>query len=250
MNVALITGGSCGIGLAIAQNLLKQNYRVYICSRSQHNLDSALESLSHPAASAIVADVSSSRSVLELFEQLKCKHKHLDILINSAGMSALSYIENEADQEVWHQIISTNLTGTYYCSRQAILMMKEHNFGRIINIASILGLRGMRNYYAYCAAKHGIIGFTRAIAQDVLENGITVNAICPGWVETEMGKNSMASIAHHYGISVSEFEQAEIQAIPLGRWIQAEEVASMVDFLISEQASAITGQALEISGGL
>jgi len=252
MKITVITGGSQGIGLAIGKLLASQGHKVYLCARNQEPLTEAVKeirALGHLAESCLL-DVTWPKSVDSVFQTIYEQEGHLDILINSAGMSGFSELENDNDIQLWQKVLQTNLSGAYYCSRSAALKMKEHHWGRIVQIASTLGLEGMRNSYAYTASKHGLIGLTRGMALDVLDWGITVNAVCPGWVETPMGKSSMAKIAEHYGLPPQTFEEEEIRAVPIQRWIQPKEVAHMVAYLVSEESGAVTGKAFEISGGL
>lgn len=236
-----ITGGSRGIGRAVAAHWAATDAEVWIGARNPDALQQTAEAL---GVRAHVVDVADPVSVMAFFDAIGS----LDALVHAAGTSGFSNLDDPDDPRLFQQVISTDLTGAYFCNREALKHMNTG--GRIVNIASSLGLRGMRNAYAYCAAKHGLVGFTRALALDVAERQITVNAVCPGWVDTPMGHDSMARIARHYHIDPEMFIAAELEAIPLGRWIAPQEVAAMVAYLLSPAASAITGQALEISGGL
>ena len=246
----LVTGGSRGIGLACALNLARGGANVWIAARQSKNLEQACQHALkkglklHP----LVLDVSRA----EAFEQLKeqAPQCQAQILIHAAGSSGYSYILDPKDPQLWQRLIDSNLNGAYYASRFVLPAMQAQNWGRIVFISSVLGLRGMRNSHAYCASKHGLNGLTKALAQDLIGSGITVNAVCPGWVDTQMGHESLEAMAQHYQIPKDLLETEEIAAIPIQRWIQAEEVAALVDYLVSDQAAAMTGQCLEISGGL
>lgn len=172
----------------------------------------------------------------------------LDVLVHAAGMGAYSELTAPDDPQIWRQVIETNLTGAYEVSRLGRPVLRPG--GRLIFVASVLGLRGMRHSHAYCASKHGLIGLMRALALDLIHEGITVNAICPGWVDTEMARQDLQQMAQHWQLDAAELEAAELGAVPLGRWIQAPEVAELIAYLSSPAAAAVTGQALEISGGL
>lgn len=192
----------------------------------------------------LVMDVSDSASVSAGFKYFN----QLYALVHAAGTGAYSELRDPEDPQIWEKVMRCNLDGAYYCTREAALRMTEG--GRLLLIASTLGLRGMRNSHAYCASKHGVIGLTRALALDLAEKDITVNAICPGWVETDMAREDLIAMADRYGIDQAELEAAELAAVPIGRWIQPVEVAGLAGYLISPAAAAVTGQALEISGGL
>lgn len=193
----------------------------------------------------LVLDVCDPNSVSSAINQLPDK---LDVFVYAAGLGAYSDIRSPADPELWNQVMTTNLSGAYTCIRAALPIL--HSPGRVIFVSSVLGLRGMRHSHAYCAAKHGLIGLMRSLALDLAAQAITVNAICPGWVETQMAKQDMQNMADFWGLEPSEIEQAEIAAVPIGRWIQTHEVAELIGYLVSPAAAAITGQAIEINGGL
>lgn len=247
--IALVTGGNRGIGLAIAQALVHGGHTVYLAAR---HLDRLRETWpAYPAqAIPLSMDVTQSETISQAVGQIATHHQRLDILVNAAGVAGIGAIEDTHDEAQWHHILATDLTGTYLCCRAVLPFMRQHQWGRILNIASVLGLRGMRQSHAYCAAKHGVVGLTRALAQDVMSDGITVNALCPGWVDTDMGHESMATIAHAHGIEPQMFKEAELAAVPLQRWITPQEVAALAIYLVSEAAAPITGQAIEMSGGL
>jgi 3-hydroxybutyrate dehydrogenase len=172
----------------------------------------------------------------------------LDILVNNAGASGRTPIQDPDDSK-WQHIIQVNLTGSYLCSKLAVPHMLKHQYGRIVNVSSVLGRFGVAGYLAYCTAKHGILGFTKALALEVASQGITVNAICPTWVDTAMARQGIEETAAILGVSPEEFREMAISAVPLKRMAEAEEVASVVVYLCSKAASAMTGQALNICGG-
>lgn len=247
--IALVTGGNRGIGLAIGQALVAAGHTVYLAARHPEQMAQNWPQV--PAqAHGVALDVTDASSIQQTVQQIVTSHQRLDILVNAAGIAGIGPIDAPTDIPQWHQVLNTDLTGTYLCCRAVLPTMQQQGWGRIINIASSLGLRGMKMAHAYCAAKHGVVGLTRALAQDVMAAGITVNAICPGWVATDMGFQSMALIAQLHQIEPVMFQEAELAAIPLQRWITPAEVAAQVMYLISEAAAPVTGQALEISGGL
>lgn len=243
----LVTGGSRGIGLACALRLAKEGHEVFIAARGQQGLETASAHAYGQGLSLtpIAIDVADAASVAAGFARLGSE---LDVLVHAAGVSANSDIAEAGDPGIWRQLLSVNLDGAYLCAREARARMSGG--GRIIFVSSTLGLRGMRHSHAYCAAKHGVLGLMRALALDLIPEGITVNAICPGWVDTEMARADMAAMAERYGLEAREMEAAEIGAVPLNRWILPAEVAGLAAYLSSEASAAVTGQAIEISGGL
>lgn len=248
--VALVTGGGTGIGKAIAKALIKYGARVAIASRNPAHLESTKNELQGTPEPLLALRMDNRKKdevqtvvtrVLEAWEQI-------DILVNNAGLSGLNPVE-DPDDSPWYDILDTNLSGTYLVTKAVIQAMKRNSGGRIINISSVLGRFGVPGYSAYCAAKHGVIGFTRALALEVAHRGITVNAICPGWVDTEMARHGMRESAAHEGISVEEFKKRALNGVPIKRWIGADEVAELAAYLASDQAHGITGQAINICGG-
>jgi NAD(P)-dependent dehydrogenase (short-subunit alcohol dehydrogenase family) len=224
---AVVTGGTRGIGLAIARRLVSDGFGVIAAARS-------------PAAdlpwgvSYAKLDVTDRAAVDAFFAGLP----KLDLLVNNAGLAGSQ--DNDADDALWHAILATNLTGAWYCSRAALRLLPDRT-GRIVNISSVLGLRGVPDQPAYVAAKHGVIGLTRAMAMQAAPRGITVNAICPGWVDTEMATQRFGEI----GITAAE----AAAGVPVGRIASPWEVADMVAFLARAGAGSITGQAIPIDGG-
>jgi NAD(P)-dependent dehydrogenase (short-subunit alcohol dehydrogenase family) len=180
------------------------------------------------------------------FGAIRAITPNLDVLVNNAGVGGGEPID-EGDTASWRRILDTNVLGTYLVTRQAVAMLSDG--GRIINMSSVLGRFGVPGYTAYCASKHAVIGFTRALALELVKRGITVNAICPGWVETQMAARGMQGGAEATGVTVEEFRERAIGAVPIGRIIQPDEVAHLVKFLASPQAAAITGQTYNICGG-
>ena len=225
--LAVVTGGTRGIGLAIARRLVSDGFGVIAASRAP--VDDLPWGITHARL-----DVTDRAAVDALFERLP----KLDLLVNNASLAGAQ--DNDADDALWHAILATNLTGAWYCSRAALARLPDRT-GRIVNIASVLGLRGVPDQPAYVAAKHGLVGLTRAMAMQAAPRGITVNAICPGWVETDMAAQRYAEI----GITA---EQAAA-GVPIGRVASSWEVADMVAFLARAGAGSITGQAIPLDGG-
>jgi NAD(P)-dependent dehydrogenase (short-subunit alcohol dehydrogenase family) len=248
MRVSLVTGGGRGIGRAVARALAGPDTLVAIASRTTGQLESTaidLESLGGRAL-PIEMDVTSEASVAAGIETLARAAGHVDILVNNAGVGGGEPIAG-SDIARWRRTIDTNLTGMYLVSRETVPLMRAG--GRIVNMSSVLGRFGVPRYTAYCASKHGVIGFTRALALELAPQQITVNALCPGCVDTEMTEEGMTQGAAAAGTTFAEFRDRALGAVPIQRIIQPEEVAELVRFLASPAASAITGQTYNICGG-
>ncbi len=244
----VVTGGGRGIGRAIALACAEPGALVAILGRTATQLEStAAEIRARGArAAAIRTDVTDDASVAHAFQVLKGETDRIDVLVNNAGAGGGQPIDTTTI-DAWRRVLDTNVFGAFLVTRLAVPMMGVG--GRIINLSSVLGRFGVPGYTAYCASKHAIIGFTRALALEVARRGMTVNAICPGWVDTEMAESGMRAGAEAAGISFEQFRDRAIGAVPIQRIIQPEEVASLVRFLASPQASAITGQTYNICGG-
>jgi NAD(P)-dependent dehydrogenase (short-subunit alcohol dehydrogenase family) len=248
--VAMVTGGGTGIGKAISEALAKNGARVAIASRNRSRLESAAQAFQAGAYPLlpIQMDVRKENEVQKAVARVLETWGAIDILVNNAGLSGLNRIDDPDDSR-WHGILETNLTGMYLITKEVLGRMKDHSGGRVINISSVLGKFGVPGYTAYCASKHGVLGFTRALALEVAGRGITVNAICPGWVDTEMARVGIEESASYQGITAQQFKRQAIQAVPIKRFLEAEEVAELVLYLVSSKAGGITGQAINICGG-
>jgi NAD(P)-dependent dehydrogenase (short-subunit alcohol dehydrogenase family) len=229
----LVTGASRGIGLAIAGRFQEAGWRVAACARSLDHLATC------PAEHKFACDVANPRAVRNGVAQVVQTFGAIDVLVNNAGFSGSNPLDAECDDALWHRAIDVNLNGTYYVTKQAFPHMPDG--GRIVNIGSVLSHIGAGDQTAYTAAKHGVLGFTRAFAQHAAPRNITVNAVCPGWVRTDM--------AHERWQELAIDEEAASREAPLGRIVEPEEVAALVFFLASDEARAITGQAFNIDGG-
>lgn len=248
--IALITGGGTGIGKAIAEELAKNGAKVALASRNENHVERAAAQLraSGLAVLALPMNVRRKQEIERAVEQIVSEWGALHILVNNAGISGLSMID-DADDNKWYDILDTNLNGMYLVTKAVVKHMPDHAGGRIINISSVLGKFGVPGYTAYCTTKHGMIGFTRALALEVVGRGITVNAICPGWVETEMANMGINETAALQGITPEQFKAQAVAAVPIKRFLEADEVANLVCYVASEQARGITGQAINICGG-
>jgi NAD(P)-dependent dehydrogenase (short-subunit alcohol dehydrogenase family) len=248
MPTVLVTGGGRGIGRAIALAFAEPGSIIAIASRTPSDLDETGTAIRARGAAAVLlpVDVRDEGSVAAGFDRLREMSPRIDVLVNNAGVGGGKPI-HEADSAGWRLILDTNVWGTFLVTRQAVPLLNDA--GRIVNISSVLGRFGVPGYTAYCASKHAVIGFTRALALELAGRGITVNAICPGWVDTDMAAQGMRSGATAMGISFDAFKRQAMERVPIGRMIQPEEVAAVVRFLASPQASAITGQTYNICGG-
>jgi len=248
MRTALVTGGGRGIGRAIARALAGPDTLVAIVGRTRSQLQATAADLERlgGTALAIEMDVTSDDSVAEAMLMLRSASPQLDVLVNNAGIGGGEPVAG-SDVARWRRTIDTNLTGVYLVTREAVALVPDG--GRIVNISSVLGRFGVAGYTAYCASKHGVIGFTRALALELAPRRITVNALCPGWVDTEMAAQGMQQGADATGQTFEKFRERALGAVPLKRIIQPEEVAELVRFLASPAASAITGQTYNICGG-
>ena len=248
MPTILVTGGSRGIGRAIALAFAEPGSTIAIAARTQSELDETGGAIRARGAEPVLlpVDVRDELSVAAGYARLRKASARIDVLVNNAGVGGGLPI-HEADSAEWRRILDTNVWGTFLVTREAVPMLADG--GRIVNISSVLGRFGVPGYTAYCASKHAVIGFTRALALELAGRGITVNAICPGWVETDMAAQGMQLGASAMGITLDAFKKQAMERVPIGRMIQPEEVAHLVKFLASPQASAITGQTYNICGG-
>jgi ketoreductase len=248
--VALVTGGSRGIGKAIAAALAAQGAKVAICSRDAEAARKAADEISPGGGRvlAIRADVTEKADARALVRAIVARWGQIRILVNNAGINARIPIDSDDDAR-WLQVLTVNVVGAYYVSREVLRNMPNHNGGRIINMSSVLGRFGVPAYTAYCTAKHGIIGFTRALALEVAGRGITVNAICPGWVETDMAALGMRQTAEALSMSPEEFRKQALAAVPIQRMLEPKEIADLAVYLASDASAGMTGQTINLCGG-
>ena len=240
---AVVTGASRGIGLAVARTLLAHGARVTLMARDAEALALAAAGLGEGAAWQ-AADVSDIESVAGAFARAGT----VDILVNNAGQAASAPFA-KTDAALWQRMLDVNLTGAYYCTQAALPAMLDAGWGRIVNVASTAGLTGYRYVAAYCAAKHGLVGLTRALALELASKGITVNAVCPGYTETDIVQEAVANIVRKTGRSETEARAGLAAGNPQGRLVRPEEVAHAVAMLCMPDAAALNGQSIAVAGG-
>jgi NAD(P)-dependent dehydrogenase (short-subunit alcohol dehydrogenase family) len=233
MKTALVTGGSRGIGLAIVERFKAAGWRVAACARSLDGLGPC------PADFKFACDVTDPEAVRDGVAAVVHAFGAIDALVNNAGLAGSNPLDPDGDDALWQRIIDVNLNGTYYVTKHAYPHIPDG--GRIVNIGSVLSHTGAPDQTAYTAAKHAVLGFTRAFAQHAAARGVTVNAVCPGWVRTDMARERWTALDIDEPTAASQ--------APLGRVVDPAEVAALVYFLASSEAGAITGQAFNIDAG-
>jgi NAD(P)-dependent dehydrogenase (short-subunit alcohol dehydrogenase family) len=248
---AIVTGGGHGIGGAVAEALAGLGASLSLMGRDVARLEghAAVLTAGHGVSVEFFAcDVADEESVARAFAESRERLGDAHVLVNNAGQ-AESAAFGETSRELWERMLAVNLTGTYLCTRQVLPAMLAANSGRIVNVASTAGLRGYPKTAAYCAAKHGVIGLTRALALETAKKGITVNAVCPGYTDTEMADRAVDGLVSALGKTPDEARAMLTRINPLGRLVAPDEVAATVAWLCSPEAAAITGQSIAVAGG-
>ena len=249
--IVLVTGGGRGIGRAIALAFAREGADLVVAARSLDQVESVAREILElqSKALAVVCDVSDPASVEKMFESTQQFFGRApDILVNNAGIAESAPLVKTTN-DLWRRHLEINLNGTFYCTRAALPTMIERGWGRIINIASIAGKTGWPYVAAYSASKHGVLGLTRSVALEVAAKGITVNAICPGYVDTEMTTRGIENITQKTKLSADEAMESLKKMSPQNRIVSPEEVAALALLLASEDGRGINGQAINVDGG-
>ncbi|KUL31147.1 3-oxoacyl-ACP reductase FabG [Streptomyces regalis] len=251
--VALVTGGTSGIGLAVARLLARQNHRVFIGARSADNVAETVKQLRDEGldVDGTTLDVRSTDDARAFVQAALDRFGTVDVLVNNAGRSGGGVTADITDG-LWDDVIDTNLNSVFRLTREVLTTggLRAKDRGRIINIASTAGKQGVVLGAPYSASKHGVVGFTKALGNELAPTGITVNAVCPGYVETPMAQRVRQGYAAAYDATEEAILEKFQSKIPLGRYSTPEEVAGLVGYLASDTAASITSQALNVCGGL
>ncbi|MFF0299759.1 3-oxoacyl-ACP reductase FabG [Streptomyces sp. NPDC004562] len=251
--VAVITGATSGIGLAAARQLGSAGHRVFIGARDADNVAATVKQLQEEGieADGAAVDVRSRDAVRAFVQAAVDRFGGVDVLVNNAGRSGGGVTADLAD-ELWDDVIDTNLNSVFRMTREVLTTggMRDRGWGRIINIASTAGKQGVVLGAPYSASKHGVVGFTKALGNELAPTGVTVNAVCPGYVETPMAQRVRQGYADAYGTTEDAILEKFQAKIPLGRYSTPQEVAGMVGYLASDTAASVTSQAINVCGGL
>jgi len=251
--VAVITGGTSGIGLATARLLAGQGYSVFVGARTAENVTATVKQAREEGldVDGTAVDVRRGPEVRTFVQAAVDRFGPVDVLVNNAGRSGGGVTADIAD-ELWADVVETNLTSVFRVTREVLNAggMRERGRGRIINVASTAGKQGVVLGAPYSASKHGVVGFTKALGNELAPTGITVNAVCPGYVETPMAQRVRQGYAAAYETSEEAILERFQAKIPLGRYSTPDEVAGLIGYLASDPAASITAQAINVCGGL
>lgn len=248
---AVVTGGGRGIGAAVAELLAEQGAAVTVIGRNAESLArtvAAIAANSGGAAAAEIADLAEPEQIERAFSAAAARLGPVAILVNNAGI-ALSAPFHRTDLELWNKMLAVDATAPFLCTRQVIKGMVDGGFGRIVTISSTAGLTGFPYVTAYCAAKHAVIGMTRALAREVAQTGVTVNCVCPGFTDTDIVASALDNITAKTGRTREQALADIVSHNPQGRLIRPIEVASAVAWLCDGNSGSVTGQSILVAGG-
>lgn len=248
---AVVTGAARGIGAEIARALGRMGADLTLIGRHRAGLQARAEEIargSGVSARAAEADVSDEARVADAFAAGREAHGPVSILVSNAGIAASAPLQ-KTGRELWDSMLGVNLTGAFLCARAALPDMLAAGYGRVVNVASTAGLKGYAYVSAYCAAKHGVVGLTRALARETAAKGVTVNAVCPGYTETDLVRDAVGNIVAKTGRTAEEAAAELASANPQGRLVRPEEVAQAVSWLVLPGSGAVTGLAVAVAGG-
>ncbi len=247
---AVVTGGGRGIGAAVARALADAGASVVVAARTQTQIEGVADELRAAGREAwpVVCDVADPKSVSDMARMATEQLGHVDIMVNNAGIAPSAPLHKITLDE-WNRVLAVNVTGTFLCTQAFVPGMVKRSWGRVVNVASIAGKTGAKYIAAYSASKHAVLGFTRSVAAEVAASGVTVNAVCPGYVDSDMTRETVNRIAGKTGLSREKALQSLLDMSPQKRLIESEEVAHTVLWLCGDAARSVNGEAIVMDGG-